>query len=228
VAGHGGGIVNTAKDNRVSYGKALTGKSLFSALYGRYTITLIDFKGVLKASTLASQDKSPKPGGEQLTQDESFKEVRRRKRHNNEAAAQTSKKAPVQEKASNALNTIAKEVVTRNYFTPLRTANMDTNTSGTEGMPNEEAVPGITGGPLAIVLISETNLIYLQKQLKGVLKDNFEFRSTRNGTRLLTKVMADFSVFKFYLENNNRAYFTFYPKSLKPSQYPGRRRLTDW
>jgi hypothetical protein len=34
---------------------------------------------VLKASTLASKDKSPKPGGEQLTQDEGFKEVLRHK-----------------------------------------------------------------------------------------------------------------------------------------------------
>jgi hypothetical protein len=49
-----------------------------------------------------------------------------------------------------------------------------------------------------------------------VLKDNFEFRSTRNGTRIITKTMADFSAFKSYLEKNNLAYFNFYPKTLKP------------
>jgi hypothetical protein len=42
----------------------------------------------------------------------------------------------VQGKASDALNTFAKEVVARNYFAPLRTADMDTDTSGTETMPN--------------------------------------------------------------------------------------------
>jgi hypothetical protein len=96
----------------------------------------------------------------------------------------------VQDETSDAL---AKEVVTRNYFAPLRTAEMDTDTSGTEVMPHEEAVPGKTGRPPPIVLTSATNLIHLQKQMKRVLKDNFEFRSTRNGTRIITKTMADFS-----------------------------------
>jgi hypothetical protein len=41
-------------------------------------------------------------------------------------AAQTSKEAAVQEKSSDALNTLAKEVVARNYFAPLRIADMDT------------------------------------------------------------------------------------------------------
>jgi hypothetical protein len=49
-----------------------------------------------------------------------------------------------------------------------------------------------------------------------MLKDNVEFRSTRNGTRIITKTMVDVSAFKSYLEKNNLAYFTFDPKSLKP------------
>jgi hypothetical protein len=49
-----------------------------------------------------------------------------------------------------------------------------------------------------------------------VVKDNFEFRSNRNGTRVITNTMAGFSAFKFYLENNNLAYFAIYPKFLKP------------
>jgi hypothetical protein len=126
-------------------------------------------------------------------------------------AAQTSKKAAVQDETSDALNTLAKEDVTRNYFPPLRTADMDT-----DAVPHEEAVPGKTGRPPPIVLTSATNLIHLQKQLKGVLKDNSEFHSIRNETRIITKTMADFSAFKSYLEKNNLAYFTFYPKTLKP------------
>jgi hypothetical protein len=102
-------------------------------------------------------------------------------------ATQTTKKAAVQDKTSDALNTLAKEDVTRNYFAPLRTAEMET-----DAVPHDEAVPGNTGRPPPVVLTSATNLIHLQKQLKGVLKDNFEFRSTRNGTRIITKTMADF------------------------------------
>jgi hypothetical protein len=33
-------IFNTAEDNRTSYCKALTGKTIFSGLYGTYTVTL--------------------------------------------------------------------------------------------------------------------------------------------------------------------------------------------
>jgi hypothetical protein len=93
---------------------------------------------------------------------------------------------------------------------------MDTDTSGTEAMRHEEAVPGKTGRPPPTVLASATNLIQLKTQLNGVVKDNFEFRSTRNGTRIITKTMVDFLAVKSCLQNNNLAYFTVYSKSLKP------------
>jgi hypothetical protein len=105
-------IVNTAGDNRASYCKALTGKPLFSALYGTYNVTLIELKVVLNVSTLTSQTISPKTEGEQLAQDEGFKEVCRRKWHNTDEAAQTSKKAAVQDKTSHALIILLKDVVT--------------------------------------------------------------------------------------------------------------------
>jgi hypothetical protein len=43
-----------------------------------------------------------------------------------------------------------------------------------------------------------------------------EFRNTRNGTEAITKTMSDFSTVKSYLEKNNLAHFTSYPKSPKP------------
>jgi hypothetical protein len=43
-----------------------------------------------------------------------------------------------------------------------------------------------------IVLTSQVNLIQMRKQLKDLLRGNFEFRNNRNGTRAVTKVMADF------------------------------------
>jgi hypothetical protein len=48
------------------------------------------------------------------------------------------------------------------------------------------------------------------------VKDSFEFRSSRNGTRIITKTMADFSAFKSYLEKITLPILLFTPKSLKP------------
>jgi hypothetical protein len=73
---------------------------------------------------------------------------------------------------------------------------MDTDASGTEANSNEETLPGKTGRPPPIILTSTTNLIQLQKELKIVVKENFEFRSTTNGTRVITRSMADFQSVK--------------------------------
>jgi hypothetical protein len=39
-------IVNSAEENRANFCKSLDGKLLFSALYGMYTVTLIELKAV--------------------------------------------------------------------------------------------------------------------------------------------------------------------------------------
>jgi hypothetical protein len=71
--------------------------------------------------------------------------------------------------------------------------NMAPGTSGAEVTPFEEAVLGKTGRPSEIDLASATNLTQLQKQLKGMVKGNFEFYSSRNRSRVIDKTMADFS-----------------------------------
>jgi hypothetical protein len=43
-----------------------------------------------------------------------------------------------------------------------------------------------------MVLTPATNLIQLQKQIKDVAKQSFEFCSTRNGTRVITRDMVDY------------------------------------
>jgi hypothetical protein len=67
-----------------------------------------------------------------------------------------------------------------------------------------------------ITLTSATNLIQLQKQLKNVVKEDFEFRNTRKGIRVIIRGMADFLAIKSHFEGNNLSFFTFYPKSEKP------------
>jgi hypothetical protein len=61
-----GVIVNAAEENGLSYCKALHGKTLFSALYGTYTVTSGKLKALLKARTLA---------GQQTMQEDGFQEV---------------------------------------------------------------------------------------------------------------------------------------------------------
>jgi hypothetical protein len=48
------------------------------------------------------------------------------------------------------------------------------------------------------------------------VKEDFEFRNTRNGTRIITRGMVDFLAVKFHFEKNILAYFIFYAKSEKP------------
>jgi hypothetical protein len=99
--------VSTGEENWQNFRKGLNGKNLSSALYGTYTDALHELKAVLKASTPAGQFKTPKSAA---TQEDGFKEVRRRKRHSTNEAAPTSKKA-----ACTAVNTPPKEVVTRTF-----------------------------------------------------------------------------------------------------------------
>lgn len=67
-----------------------------------------------------------------------------------------------------------------------------------------------------IILTSAVNLIQLQKQLKNVVEGNFEFRSTRNGTRVITKSLADFQSVKSLFDSQLLSYFTFFLKTEKP------------
>jgi hypothetical protein len=49
-------IVNTVEENRANFCKALSGKTLYSALHGTYTVTLNELKGLLKTSTTAKSE----------------------------------------------------------------------------------------------------------------------------------------------------------------------------
>jgi hypothetical protein len=92
----------------------------------------------------------------------------------------------------------------------------DTNNQ-TDGEQQQQQPPNSQRGRQPpIILTSAINLIQLQRQLKGLVKGSFEFRNTRNGTRIITKEMADYSAIKEYLSSQNQNYFIFYLKSLKP------------
>jgi hypothetical protein len=89
--------------------KALSGKTLFNALYGTYTVVLQELKALLKTSNTADPTKTPNPAP---TQEDGFTDVRRCKRHSINEAAPTTKKP-----ASAAVATTLK-ITTRNFFAP--------------------------------------------------------------------------------------------------------------
>jgi hypothetical protein len=133
-------IVSAAEENRTNFCKALSGKTLFSALYGTYIVTLNDLKAILRTSNSAGKT-TEKP-----SQEEGFQEVRRRKRHSTTKTAPTSKKA-MPTAASAAASTPQKEVATGNFFTPLRATEMDTDSASNEATSCKETPPGKTGRP---------------------------------------------------------------------------------
>jgi hypothetical protein len=106
-------IIDGAEENK-NCCKALSGKTLFSALYATYTVALQELKAVLKVSTAAGQYKASKSSA---TQEDSFEEVRRRKRHSTHETALTSKKG-VLAAGCEAVDTPLTEVATRNFFAP--------------------------------------------------------------------------------------------------------------
>jgi hypothetical protein len=52
------------------------------------------------------------------------------------------------------------------------------------------------GRPPPIIITAATNLLQLQKKQRVFVKGSVEFRNTRNGTRVVTKELSDFSVIK--------------------------------
>jgi hypothetical protein len=136
--------VDSAEENRANYCKVLSGKTLFSALYGTYTVTLNALKAILKASTQPGQNNAPTPVHQQSAKDGGFQEVRRRKRQGSEETAKVSKKPTVTATTPAAVKLPPRETATRNFFAPLRTAEMDTDTTITESTTTEEAVTSKT------------------------------------------------------------------------------------
>jgi hypothetical protein len=83
------------------------------------------------------------------------------------------------------------EVPTRNFFAQLRSTEKEADNGDdaddTTERQQHQAPSSQVGRLPPIVLTSQVNLIQMQRQLKGLLKGNFEFRNTINGTRVVTK-----------------------------------------
>jgi hypothetical protein len=202
-------IVSTAEKNRQKFCSVLNGNNLFSTLYITYTVVLHELKAVLKTSTPAGQSKTPKSAA---TQEYGFKEVRGVNGKVQKRLPQLKDSSVYRRRQAPPL----KEAATRNFFAPLRESDMDTDSTKTEATPREAAAPAKPGRPPSKVLTSAVNLFLLQKQLRFVVSENFEFRSTRNGTRVITRNMSDFQSVKLHIDSQNLSYFSFFSKPEKP------------
>jgi hypothetical protein len=78
---------------------------------------------------------------------------------------------------------------------------------GSKEEANDEEQQGTTNqaGRPPIILTSTTNLLRLQKQIKGIIK------GISNGTRVLTKEMADFSAIKTFFLSKKLSFYSFFP-----------------
>jgi hypothetical protein len=179
-----------------------------------YTVALSDLTDIFQrgsCSTITDGSiaaAAAEPPRTEPSSDE-FREQRRRKRNISSDGEVRSVKKPAQPEPE--------KTKSRNYFAPLRTAEMDikeNSPAAERSTPLEQQTPSPKKGrPPPIVLTSPTNLISPQRNLKGLVRDNFEFRSTGNGIRVVTREMEDYQSVRKHFDSNNLNYFTFHPKS---------------
>jgi hypothetical protein len=128
--------------------------------------------------------------------EEGFKEQKRRKRSSFEYQA-NQRDPPCLLIAMDQRKLSQLELPTRNFFAPLRVADMEfehteENSDRTDGDLKQQSPSSKRGRPPPIILTSAINLIQMQNPIERLCEGQFEFRNTRNEARVVTKVMADF------------------------------------
>jgi hypothetical protein len=101
-----------------------------------------------------------------MAQDNNFQEVKRHKRHIPSNISQTAKKSTKPIPISAAVKLSPKSVLTHNFIAPLKTTNMDMETTGAENTLPEQEAPRKPGRLPPMMMTSTTNLIQLQSDLK--------------------------------------------------------------
>jgi hypothetical protein len=102
-----------------------------------YTVTLIELKAV--NAHAKHNDLLNKISPDSTAQDD-LREVKKRKRHNSDDTSQSAKNSTKTVLISAVFKLPPKAVSTRNFFKPLRSTDMDTETTGAENtLPEQEA-----------------------------------------------------------------------------------------
>jgi hypothetical protein len=152
---------------------------------------------------------------------EGLKEQKRKRRTSKEAdrpdAAKKQGAVVQQTRIAAAPQVAAQPTPTRNIFAPLRDLEIEETTENNgakEGARNSQG--NRPERPPPIIIIAQLSLLRLQGEIKASTKGSFELRNARNGTRVVTKEMADYLAIKKLLEKKKTPFYTFQPKSVKP------------
>jgi hypothetical protein len=170
-----------------------------------YAVTLNELKAVLKVRAQAEQsDAVNKTSVESTAQYGNFQEVKRRKRHISNKTSQTAERSSKPVPTSADVQLPPKAVLTRNFFAPLRTTDMDTETNEAENTLSEEEASGKPGrSPPKVMTYHKPNST--PKRLKRP-----------RYTRIVAIEMSDYSAMKSYFEKNYLYQLTSSPISRKP------------
>jgi hypothetical protein len=148
---------------------------------------------MMKKSTQEGQNSAVNKTSVESTAQDDLQEVKRHKRHIYNNASHAAKKSTKPFPTSIAVEMPPKAVLTRNFFAPLRPADMDTETTEGETTLLGQKAPRKPSRPPPIMMTSTTNPFDSNDHIKGKHK----FQKTRNGTRIITKDRADYSVMIF-------------------------------
>jgi hypothetical protein len=202
-------------------------KSLFVALYGISSLTLIELKHVLQHST----EKGPPPTATTAAAPAALNEgdVRKQKRRKRVNSSEGDRPDSVKKQGSNTQvgkTVVAAVVATKNYFAPPPKENgggrghknWKRDGVGAPSPPTQQKKSAIkaTERPPPIILTATVNLLKFQAEIKAITSGCFELRNIRNGIRVMTREMADYSAIMRHLDALNLPYFTYHSKSLKP------------
>jgi hypothetical protein len=156
-------------------------KQLYRALCGVYTEVLHDLTAVLKES--AAKGETAKTT---ITAPPSIEEFREQRRPTDDADKRAKTLITSTAGVNDPQLRSNPEVPTRNFFVPLRSIEMEADHGDDADYTTEpqqhQAPSSQAGRPPPILLSSQVNLTQLQRQLKDLLKGNFELRNIGNWT----------------------------------------------
>jgi hypothetical protein len=126
-----------SEENRSKCWKFLDGKPLVISLFGMYYVKVKELEAVLKVNAQAGQSGTLNKNSLESTAQDDFQEVMRP----SHVSLMISQREPRSRRVPipTAVKEPSKSVPNRNFFTPLRTNDMDTKTSGTENTTGAES-----------------------------------------------------------------------------------------
>jgi hypothetical protein len=113
---------------------------------------------MMKKSTQEGQNSAVNKTSVELTAQDDLQEVKRRKRHIYNNASHAAKKSTKPFPTSTAVKMPPKAVLTRNFFAPLRPADMDTETTeGEKTLLGQKAPRKPSRSPPIMILLPQTH-----------------------------------------------------------------------